>query len=73
MPGECPDLRNESVEVQVGFVLFPGLTQLDLTRPLQVLHRLPEPAPDAVPGPHQGGPFLEQPKTHMRSYLAERA
>lgn len=24
------------------FVLFPGLTQLDLTGPLQVLHRLPE-------------------------------
>jgi len=25
----------------VGFVLFPNLTQLDLTGPLQVLHRLP--------------------------------
>jgi cyclohexyl-isocyanide hydratase len=27
--------------VQVGFVLFPDLTQLDFTGPLQVLHRLP--------------------------------
>ncbi len=35
------DLRRENIEVQVGFVLFPGLTQLDLTGPLQVLHRLP--------------------------------
>jgi len=26
----------------VGFVLFPNVTQLDLTGPLQVLHRLPE-------------------------------
>ncbi len=27
--------------MQIGFVLFPGLTQLDLTGPLQVLHRTP--------------------------------
>ena len=26
----------------IGFVLFPNLTQLDFTGPLQVLHRLPE-------------------------------
>jgi cyclohexyl-isocyanide hydratase len=26
----------------IGFVLFPNVTQLDLTGPLQVLHRLPE-------------------------------
>ena len=26
----------------VGFVIFPGLTQLDFTGPLQVLARLPE-------------------------------
>jgi len=26
----------------IGFVLFPNLTQLDLTGPLQVLHRLPD-------------------------------
>ena len=26
----------------VGFVLFPNVTQLDLTGPLQVLHRLPD-------------------------------
>ena len=25
----------------IGFVLFPNLTQLDFTGPLQVLHRLP--------------------------------
>jgi cyclohexyl-isocyanide hydratase len=28
--------------MQIGFVLFPNLTQLDLTGPLQVLHRLPD-------------------------------
>lgn len=27
--------------MQIGFVLFPNLTQLDFTGPLQVLHRLP--------------------------------
>lgn len=27
--------------MQIGFVLFPDLTQLDFTGPLQVLHRLP--------------------------------
>lgn len=27
--------------LQIGFVLFPNLTQLDFTGPLQVLHRLP--------------------------------
>ena len=27
--------------MNVGFILFPNLTQLDLTGPLQVLHRLP--------------------------------
>jgi len=27
--------------VKLGFVLFPGLTQLDFTGPLQVLHRVP--------------------------------
>jgi cyclohexyl-isocyanide hydratase len=27
--------------VQIGFVLFPNVTQLDLTGPLQVLHRMP--------------------------------
>jgi cyclohexyl-isocyanide hydratase len=27
---------------QIGFVLFPDLTQLDLTGPLQVLARLPD-------------------------------
>jgi cyclohexyl-isocyanide hydratase len=27
--------------VQIGFVLFPNVTQLDFTGPLQVLHRLP--------------------------------
>src|ERR1051325_3272580 len=26
----------------IGFVLFPNLTQLDFTGPLQVLHRMPE-------------------------------
>ncbi|MGF1509265.1 MAG: DJ-1/PfpI family protein [Myxococcota bacterium] len=28
--------------LQIGFLLFPELTQLDLTGPLQVLHRMPE-------------------------------
>jgi cyclohexyl-isocyanide hydratase len=28
--------------VQIGFVLFPNVTQLDFTGPLQVLHRLPD-------------------------------
>lgn len=32
----------------VGFVLFPNLTQLDLTGPLQVLHRLPNAKVDIV-------------------------
>lgn len=27
--------------MQIGFVLFPNVTQLDLTGPLQVLHRMP--------------------------------
>ena len=27
---------------RIGFVIFPNLTQLDFTGPLQVLHRLPE-------------------------------
>jgi cyclohexyl-isocyanide hydratase len=27
--------------MQIGFLLFPNLTQLDLTGPLQVIHRLP--------------------------------
>jgi cyclohexyl-isocyanide hydratase len=42
--------------LQIGFVLFPHLTQLDFTGPLQVLHRLPDSAthivaktPDPVP------------------------
>lgn len=26
----------------IGFVIFPNLTQLDFTGPLQVLHRLPD-------------------------------
>jgi cyclohexyl-isocyanide hydratase len=26
----------------IGFVIFPNLTQLDFTGPLEVLHRLPE-------------------------------
>ena len=29
------------MSLQIGFVLFPNLTQLDFTGPLQVLHRLP--------------------------------
>ena len=28
--------------LNIGFVLFPNLTQLDFTGPLQVLHRLPD-------------------------------
>lgn len=28
--------------MQIGFVLFPNLTQLDFTGPLQVLHRMPD-------------------------------
>ena len=28
--------------MEIGFVLFPNVTQLDFTGPLQVLHRLPE-------------------------------
>jgi cyclohexyl-isocyanide hydratase len=28
--------------INIGFVLFPALTQLDFTGPLQVLHRLPD-------------------------------
>lgn len=28
--------------LQIGFVLFPNLTQLDFTGPLQVLHRMPD-------------------------------
>ena len=27
--------------MQIGFVLFPNVTQLDFTGPLQVLHRVP--------------------------------
>ena len=27
---------------QIGFILFPNVTQLDFTGPLQVLHRLPD-------------------------------
>ena len=40
----------------IGFVIFPNLTQLDFTGPLEVLHRLPESkihivakSPDPVP------------------------
>lgn len=29
------------MSMQIGFVLFPNLTQLDFTGPLQVLHRMP--------------------------------
>jgi cyclohexyl-isocyanide hydratase len=42
--------------LQIGFVLFPNLTQLDFTGPLQVLHRIPNSTthiaaktPDPVP------------------------
>lgn len=28
--------------INIGFVLFPNVTQLDFTGPLQVLHRLPD-------------------------------
>jgi cyclohexyl-isocyanide hydratase len=34
--------------LQIGFVLFPHLTQLDFTGPLQVLHRLPDSATHIV-------------------------
>ena len=27
--------------MQIGFILFPNVTQLDFTGPLQVLHRMP--------------------------------
>ena len=35
--------------LNIGFVLFPNLTQLDFTGPLQVLHRLPEPRRTSSP------------------------
>ena len=28
--------------LQIGMLLYPGLTQLDLTGPFEVLHRLPD-------------------------------
>ena len=33
----------------IGFVIFPDLTQLDFTGPLQVLSRLPQSATHIVP------------------------
>src|ERR1700716_121210 len=33
--------RTEMPLFNIGFVIFPNLTQLDFTGPLQVLHRLP--------------------------------
>ena len=34
--------RQLNASLNIGFVLFPDLTQLDFTGPLQVLHRLPD-------------------------------
>src|SRR5256885_10533652 len=34
--------RRAMTSLAIGFVLFPNLTQLDFTGPLQVLHRLPD-------------------------------
>src|SRR5215211_673228 len=34
--------NRDTTMLNIGFVLFPNLTQLDFTGPLQVLHRLPD-------------------------------
>jgi cyclohexyl-isocyanide hydratase len=34
--------HDDGMTLQIGMLLFPGLTQLDLTGPFEVLHRLPD-------------------------------
>ena len=38
------DWRSDMSSFNIGFVIFPDLTQLDFTGPLQVLSRLPQSA-----------------------------
>jgi cyclohexyl-isocyanide hydratase len=33
--------HHRAMALQIGMLLYPGLTQLDLAAPLEVMHRLP--------------------------------